>query len=63
MVSAGPATAQGGSTVTITENGTVSNPLFRFMSKFVFGHYRSLETYARDLAKRFRDNAEPERVS
>ena len=55
--------AQGGSTVTITENGTVSNPLFRFMSKFVFGHYRSLETYARDLAKRLRDNAEPERVS
>jgi hypothetical protein len=51
-----------GSTLTITENGSVSNPLFRLMSKYVFGHYRSLETYARDIARRFRDTAEPERV-
>ena len=52
-----------GSTVTITENGTVSNPLFRFLSKFVFGHYTSLETYARDLARRFGGDAEPVRVN
>lgn len=52
----------GGSMLTLTENGTVSNPLFRFMSKFVFGHYRGLETYSRDLAKRLGENAEPERV-
>ncbi len=51
------------STVTITENGTVSNPLFRFLSKFVFGHYTSLETYAQDLAKRFGGNAEPVRIN
>jgi hypothetical protein len=37
--------------LTITENGTVSNPLFRFMSKFIFGHYTSLETYVADLGK------------
>lgn len=53
---------EAGSTLTITENGTVRNPLFRFMSKYVFGHYRSLETYARDLAKRLGENAEPVRV-
>lgn len=52
----------GGSTLTLTENGTVSNPLFRFMSKFVFGHYRGLETYSRDLAKRLGESAEPVRV-
>ena len=57
------AAAPGGSTVTITENGTVSNPLFRFLSKFVFGHYSSLETYARDLAKRSGDTSEPERIN
>ena len=51
------------STVTITENGTVSNPVFRFLSKFVFGHYTSLETYAGDLAKRFGGSAEPVRLN
>jgi uncharacterized protein YndB with AHSA1/START domain len=45
------APSSNGTSLTITENGTVSNPLFRFMSKFVFGHYTSLETYASDLAK------------
>jgi hypothetical protein len=53
---------EAGSTLTITENGTVANPLFRFMSKFIFGHHRSLETYSRDLAKRLGENAEPVRV-
>ena len=58
------AAAQGdGSTVTITENGTVSNPMFRFLSKFVFGHYTSLETYARDLGKRFGGGGEPVRIN
>lgn len=58
-----PAPEQKGSTVTITEHGTVSNPLFRVLSKFVFGHYTSLETYARDLGKRFGHVAEPQRVN
>ena len=52
-----------GTDVVITENGTVSNPVFRFLSKFVFGHYTSLETYARDLAKRFGGDAEPVRIN
>ena len=51
-----------GSVVTITENGEVYSPLFRFMSKFVFGHYRTLEQYARDLGKKFGEDVEPERV-
>jgi hypothetical protein len=54
--------AANGSVVSITEQGEVFNPVFRFMSKFVFGHYRSLETYARDLGRRFNETVEPERV-
>ncbi len=50
-----------GSIVTITERGEVYNPIFRFMSKFVFGHYASLETYARDLGRKFNEHVETER--
>ena len=28
-----------GTRVTITENGFITNPMFRFMSRFVFGYY------------------------
>ena len=51
-----------GSMLTITEQGKVHNPVFRFLSKFVFGHYRSLETYAQDLARRLGDNVTPTRM-
>lgn len=51
-----------GRAVTITENGFVGNPIYRFMSRFVFGHYTGLETYAKDLGRRFGENIEPQRV-
>lgn len=51
-----------GTTLTITENGTVSNPLFRFMSRFVFGHYTSLEAYVEDLGKHLGETVTPERI-
>ncbi|MBX3114399.1 MAG: SRPBCC family protein [Fimbriimonadaceae bacterium] len=35
--------------VTITENGEVYSPLFRFMSKFIFGHDTHLKSYAKQL--------------
>ena len=47
------APAAGGSIVLITERGEVKNPLFRFISKFVTGHYQSIDQYLGDLAKRF----------
>jgi hypothetical protein len=50
-----------GSSLSITEDGEVYNPLFRFMSKFVFGHYTSLETYAKDLGRRFNETVQPAR--
>lgn len=52
----------GGTIVTITENGEVYNPLFRLLSRTVFSSYRSLEQYARDLARRFGEEASVERV-
>jgi hypothetical protein len=33
------------SDLTITENGEVKNPIFRFMSKFVFGHYATIDAF------------------
>lgn len=57
-----PADDGRGTTVTIIENGTVSNPLFRFMSRFVFGHYTSLETYAQDLGKHLGEDVTPRRM-
>jgi hypothetical protein len=43
-----------GSTVSITEDGEVYNPIFRFMSRFVFGHSATLDAFARDLEARGR---------
>jgi len=48
-----------GSTLRIIERGYVSNPFFRFMSRFVFGQTSSMEAYLRSLAKKF---GEPPRI-
>jgi hypothetical protein len=37
--------------VRITEDGEVYNPIFRFMSRFVFGHTRTMDSYLRALGK------------
>ena len=36
---------EAGSIVTITEDGEVYNPVFRFVSRFIMGHTRTLENY------------------
>jgi uncharacterized protein YndB with AHSA1/START domain len=43
--------ADGGTKVTIRENGEVYNPLFRVMSRFVFGHTATIDRYLSDLQK------------
>jgi hypothetical protein len=43
-----------GSHLRITENGEVYNPLFRFMSKYVFGHDATLKAYITDLQARLK---------
>ena len=37
--------ADGGTLLTITEDGEVDNPLFRFLSRFVFGHESTIQAY------------------
>jgi hypothetical protein len=43
------APAPGGSELTIMEDGEVYNPLFRFMSRFVFGHYATMDAFLKNL--------------
>jgi uncharacterized protein YndB with AHSA1/START domain len=50
------------SRVTITERGFVSNPIFRFVSRFVMGHHASLDSYLRALGQKFGTNVTPVRV-
>lgn len=44
------ATAQG-CDVTITERGFVDNLLFRFLSRYVFGHYGTMDAVLKELGK------------
>jgi len=50
--------SSGGSEVTITERGEVYNPVFRFMSRFVFSHYATIDGYLRALGTKLGE-AEP----
>ena len=45
--------AGGGSELRITEDGEVYNVVFRFMARFFFGYYKSIETYLQDLGAKF----------
>ena len=51
-----------GTMVTITEAGEVYSPLFRFLSRFVFGHYGTMEARLRDLGRRFGAEVETQRL-
>ena len=51
------------STVRITEYGEVPNPFFRFMSRFVFGHTKSMEQYLTALAVKFGESTKPSVVN
>jgi uncharacterized protein YndB with AHSA1/START domain len=42
-----------GTRLTITERGYVTNPIFRFMARFVFGHHGTQEKFLRALGRRF----------
>jgi len=46
-----------GSTLRITEDGEVYNPVFRFVSRFVMGHTRTIDRYLSDLAKKFGESS------
>jgi uncharacterized protein YndB with AHSA1/START domain len=42
----------GGTTLSITENGEIYNPIFRVMSRFVFGYDATMAAYLEALRKR-----------
>ena len=48
-----------GTRVSITENGEGKNPIFRFMSKLIFGHTKTLDDYLRALAKKHGEEVSP----
>jgi uncharacterized protein YndB with AHSA1/START domain len=49
----------GGTTISVTEAGWIGNPIFRTLSRFVFGYYGSLDGYLKALGKRFGETVEP----
>jgi len=51
-----------GSRVTVTERGWIANPAFRFLARFVFGYYRTQESYLVALGKKFGETVVPTRV-
>ncbi len=50
-----------GSRITITENGEVYNPIFRFVSRYFMGHTATIDKYLTALARRTGDRYEPDR--
>ena len=49
-----------GTRVTIREDGEVSNVLFRFMSRYVFGQTSTIDSYLKSLAQHFGEDAVPQ---
>ena len=45
--------APDGSNLTITEDGWVANPVFRFVSRFVIGHHATMDGMLKGVAKHF----------
>ena len=52
----------GGSVVSITEEGEIHSPLFRFFARFVFGYHATQEAYLRALGERFGEETGVERL-
>src|SRR5215213_3154210 len=50
----------GGTRVTIREDGEVSNVLFRFMSRYVFGQTSTIDAYLTSLATHFGEETAPQ---
>jgi hypothetical protein len=49
-----------GTRVTVREDGEVSNVLFRFMSRYVFGQTSTIDSYLTSLARHFGEETAPQ---
>jgi hypothetical protein len=48
-----------GCRLNITERGEIYNPMFRFVSRFLMGYNRTLDTYLRNVSRKFKESAVP----
>jgi hypothetical protein len=48
-----------GCRLNITERGEIYNPLFRFVSRFVIGYQRTMDSYLRNVSHQFGETAVP----
>ena len=46
-----------GSDITITEDGWVANPIFRFASRFIIGHHATMDALLKQVAKTLNEPA------
>lgn len=49
-----------GCRLNITERGEVYNPVFRFVSRFVLGYHRTLDTYLQNVGRKFEETSLPQ---
>ena len=49
----------GGTKISVTEAGWIGNPIFRTLSRFVFGYYGTLDGYLKALGKKFGEPVRP----
>jgi hypothetical protein len=49
----------GGTRVVVTERGVIRSPIFRLMSRFIFGYTGTMDAYLNALAKHFGESAAP----
>ena len=49
-----------GCRLNITERGEIYNPVFRFVSRFLVGYHRTLDTYLRNVSRRFDEGSLPQ---
>ena len=52
--------AENGCVLTITEDGEVYNPAFRFISRFVMGQHATINNYLRALGRKYGDFVTPQ---
>jgi len=46
-----------GCTLQITERGEIYNPFFRFVSRFILGYKKTMDTYLEDVANTFHESS------
>ena len=49
----------GGTKISVTEAGWIGNPIFRTLSRFIFGYYGSLDGYLKALGKKLGEDVRP----